>query len=414
MKKDFTRREWLVGTGAAAAAGYLLTRPTMSIAQTPLASASPTPVYGLGANSKPGRVTVGKCLDYGDNLVPTLQKMFDELGGLGKLVKGKTVAMKVNFIGVRWQRLGTASMEETFWSHPRMIGAVVYLLGRAGARRIRVLEGPWSTAETLEEVMLAQNWRPEDILSAAPNVEFENTNYLGRGKKYSRFMVPGGGVVFPGYDRNHSYEDCDVFISNAKLKEHAATGVTLSMKNIYGTTPITIYGEGAGIDEPAVRPQGGRGGVFHFGRRAPSKSAPQQIDPNFSKDQGVRLPRIIAELNASRPADLAIIDGIKTATGAETNYGSRPQAAVNPGVIVAGTNTVATDAVAMSVMGFDPLADRGTAPFATSDNMLRLGEELGIGLRDLKRNEVVGVPIADVRFDFAAVRERILREAKKA
>ena len=126
------------------------------------------------------------------------------------------------------------------------------------------------------------------------------------------------------------------------------------------------------------------------------------------------MPRIIAELNASRPADLAIIDGIKTATGAETNYGSRPQAAVNPGVIIAGTNTVATDAVAMSVMGFDPLADRGTAPFTTSDNMLRLGEELGIGLRDLKRNEVVGVPIADVRFDFAAVRERILRETKKA
>jgi hypothetical protein len=46
--------------------------------------------------------------------------------------------------------------------------------------------------------------------------------------------------------------------------------------------------------------------------------------------------------------------------------------------------------------------------------MLRLGEELGVGLRDLKRNEVVGVPIADVRFDFAAVRERILRETKKA
>ena len=181
MKKDFTRREWLVGTGAAAAAGYLLTRPTLSFAQTPLANASPTPVYGLSANSKPGRVTVGKCMDYGDNLVPTLQKMFDELGGLGKLVKGKTVAMKVNFIGVRWQRLGTAPMEETFWSHPRMIGAMVYLLDRAGARRIRVLEGPWSTAETLEEVMLAQNWRPEDILSASPNVEFENTNYLGRG-----------------------------------------------------------------------------------------------------------------------------------------------------------------------------------------------------------------------------------------
>jgi uncharacterized protein (DUF362 family) len=394
---DFSRREWL--TGAGAAAGCLLTRPTPSFA-----AAAPA-----------GRVAIGKCKDYGSELVPTLEKMFDQLGGLGRLVKGKTVAMKVNFIGVRWQRLGKAKMEDTFWSNPHMIGATVHLLGKAGARRIRVVEGPWSTAETLEEVMLAQNWRPEDILNAAPNVEFENTNYLGQGKKYSRLMVPGGGLVFPGYDLNHSYEDCDVFISNAKLKEHAATGVTLSMKNVYGTTPITIYGEGAGIDEPAIRPQGGRGGVFHFARRLPSKSAPQQVaaSADLPKDAGYRLPRIVAELNAARPVHLAIIDGIRTATGAETNYGSRPQAAVNPGVIIAGTNTVATDAVAMAVMGFDPLADRGKAPFATSDSMLRFGEEFGVGLRDLKRNEVTGVPIAEALFDFNAVRERILREAKK-
>jgi uncharacterized protein (DUF362 family) len=406
MNKDFSRREWLAGAGAAA--GYLLARPALGFAAASLTGPAPEPA----ARAPVGRVTVGKCGDYGPDLIPTLKRMFDQLGGLERLVKGKTVAMKVNFIGVRWQRLGNAKMEDTFWSHPRMIGATVHLLGRAGARRIRVLEGPWSTAETLEEVMLAQNWRPEDILNAAPNVEFENTNYLGRGKKYSRFMVPGGGLVFPGYDLNHSYEDCDVFISNAKLKEHAATGITLSMKNIYGTTPVTIYGEGAGIDEPAVRPQGGRGGVFHFGRRAPSKSAPQQLDPDFSKDQGVRLPRIVAELNAARRADLAIVDGIRTATGAETNYGSRPQAAVAPGVIIAGTNTVATDAVAMSVMGFDPLADRGTPPFANCDNMLRFGEELGVGRRALDRNEVVGVPIAEARFDFAAVRERILRKAR--
>src|ERR1017187_3578609 len=388
MNKDFSRREWLAGAGAAA--GYLLARPAPGFAAAALTSPAPEPP----ARGPLGRGPVGKCGDYGPDLIPTLKRMFDQLGGLERLVKGKTVAMKVNFIGVRWQRLGNSKMEDTFWSHPRMIGATVHLLGRAGARRIRVLEGPWSTAETLEEVMLAQNWRPEDILNAAPNVEFENTNYLGRGKKYSRFMVPGGGLVFPGYDLNHSYEDCDVFISNAKLKEHAATGITLSMKNIYGTTPVTIYGEGAGIDEPAVRPQGGRGGVFHFGRRAPSKSAPQQLDPDFSKDQGVRLPRIVAELNAARRADLAIVHGIRTATGAETNYGSRPQAAVAPGVIIAGTNTVATDAVAMSVMGFNPLADRGTPPFANCDNMLRFGEELGVGRRALDRNELVGVPIA--------------------
>jgi uncharacterized protein (DUF362 family) len=147
----------------------------------------------------------------------------------------------------------------------------------------------------------------------------------------------------------------------------------------------------------------------------PSKSAPQQKDLTQSKDAGFRLPRIISELNAARPVHLAIIEGIKTATGAETNYGSVhfPQAAVNPGVLIAGTNTVATDTVGMSVMGFDPMADRGKAPFLMSDNMLRFAEDLGVGTRDLSRNEIIGVPISEVLFSYPAVAEKILREAKK-
>jgi uncharacterized protein (DUF362 family) len=345
-----------------------------------------------------------------------MEKMFDQLGGLSGLVKGKTVAVKVNFIGVRSQRLGTASMEDTFWSHPRMIGATVHLLGQAGAKKIRLVEGPWSTTESLEEVMYSMNWRPQDILSAADNVEFENTNYLGRGKKYSRFMVPGGGWIFPGYDLNHSYEDCDVFVSLAKLKEHAATGVTLSMKNVYGTTPITIYGQDAGVDEPSLRPHGGRGNVMHFASRPPSKSAPQQRDLTLPKDAGFRLPRIISELNAARPVHLAVIEGIKTATGCETNYGNpnRPQAAVNPGVIIAGTNAVATDAVGMAVMGFDPLAEKGKVPFAKCDSTLQFGEMLGVGIRDLSKNEILGVPVSEVVFSYQAVMDKLLAAQKKA
>jgi uncharacterized protein (DUF362 family) len=398
MKQDLTRRQLFASAGAGV--GALLARPAWSRAVT-----APT-----------GKVTVGKCKDYGPELVPTLEKMFDQLGGLSGLVKGKTVAMKVNFIGVRSQRLGSALMEDTFWSHPKMIGAMVHVLGKAGARRIRVVEGPWSTTESLEEVMYSQNWRPQDILSAADNVEFENTNYLGRGKKYSRFMVPGGGIIFPGYDLNHSYEDCDVFVSLAKLKEHAATGVTLSMKNVYGTTPITIYGQDAGVDEPSIRPHGGRGNVMHFASRPPSKSAPQQIDLTMPKDAGFRLPRIIAELNSARVVNLAVIEGIKTATGCETNYGnpSRPQAAINPGVIIAGTNAVATDAVGMAVMGFDPLAEKGKAPFARCDSTLAFGEQLGVGIRDLKKNEILGVPISEVVFSYPAMMEKLLAAQKKA
>jgi len=351
-------------------------------------------------------------MTYGPELVPTLATMFDQLGGLDRMVKGKTVAIKVNFIGVRWSRLGNALMEDTYWTHPAAIGAAVHLMGKAGARRIRVVEGPWSTSESLPEVMYSMNWKPQDILSAADHVEFENTNYLGEGKKYSRFMVPGGGLIYPGYDLNHSYEDCDVFVSFAKMKEHSATGVTLSMKNVYGATPITIYGQDAGADEPSIRPHGGRGNVFHFATRLPSKSAPQQKDMSLPKDAGFRLPRIVAELNSARPVHLAIIDGIKVATGGETAGGGL-KAAVNPGVIIAGTNTVATDAVAMTVMGFDPLAERGKPPFARCDSTLRFGEELGVGIRDLSRNEVVGVPVSDVVFSYPAVREKLQAGQKR-
>src|SRR5208283_3432452 len=130
MKDELTRREMLLGAGA------LLTLPVF-------------PAWGRAAVTAPtARVSVGRCMNYGPEVLPTLATMFDQLGGLDRLVRGKTVAVKINMIGVRSQRLGTAPMEETFWTNPVVIGGVVHLLGKAGARRIRVVEGPWSSAET--------------------------------------------------------------------------------------------------------------------------------------------------------------------------------------------------------------------------------------------------------------------------
>ena len=219
-------------------------------------------------------------------------------------------------------------------------------------------------------------------------MEFENTNYLGYGKKYTRFMVPGNALMYKGYDLNHSYEDCDVYVSLAKLKEHFTAGVTLSMKNCFGSTPCTIYGDSAPVDEPCLIPKGGRG-PFHAGNREPAKSALQMINPNGPKDPGYRVPRVVADLVAARPLHLGIIDGVHTMTGGEGPWIPHCKP-VKPGLLVAGTNCVNTDAVAMALMGFDPMADRGTAPFETSDSTLALAEGLGVGSRDLKRIEVVG------------------------
>jgi uncharacterized protein (DUF362 family) len=324
--------------------------------------------------------------------------MFDQLGGLGRLVNGKTVAIKINMTGDTNFRLGHLPAEDTHYTHPRVIAAAVHLMGRAGARRVRLLESCWSSSEPLEEFMLQANWEPRDLAGAAALVEFENTNYLGRARKYARLATPQGGHLFPAFDLNHSYQDCDVFVSIAKMKDHATAGVTLSMKNCFGITPVTIYGDGAGSDEPSIEPHGGRG-IMHDGHRQPSKSAPPEHDPATPRDDGYRVPRIVADLVAARPIDLAIVEAVRSMAGGEGPW-VKPSRAIRPGVLVAGTNCVATDAVCMAVMGYDPMAVRGTPPFEKCDSTLQLAEALGVGPRDLRRIELAGTPLREALFHY--------------
>ena len=64
----------------------------------------------------------------------------------------------------------------THYTHPKVVGATAYLLGRAGAKRIRFVESAWATAGPLEDVILDSGWNLRSLQSAAPGVEFENTN----------------------------------------------------------------------------------------------------------------------------------------------------------------------------------------------------------------------------------------------
>ena len=181
MPCQHSRREWLWKTASALSGAYVA--GGMARADAP---ASP--------------VAVAKCKTYNaaELLPDDGQKMFDQLGGLGRIVKGKTVAVKINLTGAPTYRLGYLPLEDTHYTHPQVIAAAVHLMGKAGARRIRLLESPWSTADPVEEYLLQANWEPRDILGAAANVEFENTNYLGQGEEVlahegalRRLYVPG-------------------------------------------------------------------------------------------------------------------------------------------------------------------------------------------------------------------------------
>lgn len=359
--------------------------------------ASVTALRGAAPPAAP--VVVAQAAAYDDHLGPQLRSMFRQLGGAARLVRNRTVTIKLNLTGnpaVRFQQL---SLGRTHYTHPLTAMAMVKVLDEAGARRIRLVESAWGTGAPLEEYLARSGWNVNALKSVSRKLEFENTNALGQGKGYSRLKVSGGGYTYPAFDVNHSYEDTDVLVSMAKLKNHSTCGVTLSVKNLFGITPASIYGDDAGVDQPNERPTGVRFEVCHFGRRQPSRSAPAENDPHSDRDPGYRMPRIVADLAVARPIDIAFIDGVEALSGGQGPWIPGVRMAT-PGVLILGANGVATDAVAMAVMGYDPRATRGTKPFESCDNLLLLAEARGVGSADLSRIEVRGTPVATVRYPF--------------
>jgi hypothetical protein len=240
-----------------------------------------------------------------------------------------------------------------------------------------------------------------NALMALGKVEVEDTRNLGTGREYATMRVPGGGLLFGSLDLNHSYADTDVFVSLCKMKTHATTGVTLTMKNMFGATPNALYGDEA-PSENAVK---GRGRLHDLAGWGPREN-PDPYDPPGAKeaflekrDGGYRVPRIIVDICCARPIHIGIIDGITTMTYGEGPWiKGKPRAFTRPGVLICGLNPVATDVVGTAVMGFDNIrGSRGATPFLSGDNHFVLAEQSGLGPADLSKIEVLGVPIEKVR-----------------
>ncbi len=369
-----------------------------------LALAGSAPLVGqraFAAKEAPtAPVAIARCTSYNEDLTAVMGGLFDKIGGLERLVKNKTVTVKVNLTGSPALRLKGKALGVTHYTHPKSIGAMAYLMHRAGAKRVRFVESAWGTAGPLEEYMLDSGWNVRALQSAAPIIEFENTNALGKSKAYTRLKCSHGGYIFPAFELNRAYEDTDVLVSMAKLKNHATCGITLSMKNMFGTTPASIYGDDAGIDEPNESPTSGRGAVCHAGKRDPAKVALPEKDSSSPRDSFYRMPRITVDIVSARPIDLAFIDGIETMTGGEGPWVGGALEHVRPGLLIAGTNCVTTDTVGTAVMGYDPRAPKGRAPFTKCDNTLLLAEDAGLGTADLRKIEVAGVSIAEAQFRF--------------
>src|SRR6266567_7040762 len=244
--KNFTRRSFLQH-GLALTAGAPL---ALSLTQRALfgreASASPDKP---SPTSRPAaqKVAIVSCRSYGPEVRAALAKSFDLLGGIGSLVKNKTVTVKLNLTGTNFAAFLDRPVGETYMTHYATALALGSLLFEAGAKRVRFVESTQSKAQ-LETSLALADWDVK-ALESLGKVEFENTRNLGNGKSYAHRRVPFGGHMFSAFDFNRAYDETDVMISLAKLKNHITAGVTLSMKNLFGLTPNSLYGDQAGDEE---------------------------------------------------------------------------------------------------------------------------------------------------------------------
>ena len=230
---------------------------------------------------------------------------------------------------------------------PRVVVALVELALEAGAGDVIVAEGrSISTAKFRASHNTTRACAEVVGMTRAVEAVGGRMVYLEE-DEFVEVDVPGGQVLRKAHVPQ-TILDADVLINVPVLKIHSLTLVTLGIKNLHGLIS----------DEDKL-----------FGH-------------NYRD-----LPAKLTDFLRVRSPDLTLIDGI---VGQESDH-SDEGSPVEMGLIVAGKDVVAVDAVSSAVIGFDPLEIDTT----------RLAGQYGLGEADLRAIQVLGESIESVRRPFA-------------
>lgn len=244
-------------------------------------------------------VFVGRAERYDAPLSDLIDRALRELGWGAESVRGRRVLLKPNLVEPN-------RAHSHINTHPLLVRAAAETFLRLGATSVTVAEGAGHVRDALlvlEESGLAEVLVEDRI----PFVDLNNDSFFsvpnrGRFTKLDTLILPA------------SLRQADLVVSMPKLKTHHWTGVTLSMKNLFGLMPGSVYGW----------PKN----VFH--------------------QEGIH--HSIVDIAASVPVHLAIVDGIVGMEGDGPILGTPRKA----GVIVVGRNLAAVDATCARLMGVDP------------------------------------------------------------
>ena len=314
-------------------------------------------------------VAVTQAFDYDDPALikQKVQHLFDSIGGISDVVSADDkVAVKINLTGgssyANDQALQGYDITEAMWTHPAVLRAVCELLLDSGvsAENLYIVEAIWDMASF-------NNYGYKDVQDDL-GIQLVNLN---QSAPYADFVEKSTGdshFNYSAFTLNRILDEADVYVSVPKMKQHYDAGVTHSMKNQIGITPLSYYGSGY--------------------RR-------HLHDKNGSENIRAYLPRSIVDLNLARPVNLCVIDGIMNAEGGEGVW----IPTFTPSeyhLMLAGKDPVAVDAVCSWQMGNDPEADKLALPGNRGgndkecDNYLKLAGQIGMGTNILSEINLTG------------------------
>jgi uncharacterized protein (DUF362 family) len=271
---------------------------------------------------------------YDESLTDNILRGLD-LCGLD--VRGRRVLLKPNL--VEYDPDGVIN------THPSLVAAAVEAFRVRGATEVIVGEGPGHRRDT--EYLLEASGLEYTLRHAGAEYVDLNTDDVRLLPLRSSFTALGS-LYLP-----HSVLDADLLVSMPKLKTHKWAGATLSMKNLFGIVPGSLYGW----------PKN----VLHWHGISES----------------------IIDINAALPMDrFNIVDGV---VGMEGN-GPIQGTARHSGVLVFGSDPVAVDATCARLMGLEPSAIHHISEAAAF-----------LGNADEGIIRQVGEPIAAYRQNYAVI-----------
>lgn len=275
------------------------------------------------------RVAVLRCESY----ERAAQVVWDGIRLLAPRVAGKRVLLKPNLVEY--------SLSACINTHPTLIAATADALYRLGAMSVLVGDGP---GHVRDAGLVLQESGLRDALRSVGRLRFTDLNFDSvRAVRTKTSLTNLKELWLP-----QSLLAADVVVSMPKVKTHHWAGVTLSLKNLFGVVPGSVYGWPKNI--------------LHW----------QGIDNS------------IVELAATVPVHYVIADGVEAMEGNGPLHGP----ARSLGCLVFADDPVAADSACCSLMDIDPRCIRHLAKASSLGNL------------DPSRWELLGNRIASLRQTF--------------